>query len=175
MSYPILTKRPHRLLCLALLLLLPAACAVAQQQESSLPRKETKRVFLFFRINKFDEEGRYHGRWKVYFGDDGQVIRNGRFRHGVEVGKWKYYYTDGTRSMKEKYNRHDNTIKVKKYHENGKLARVGQARIIRTPAETRYFWFGEWQVYDQQGQYSHTETYQSGKLISRSGSASAKR
>ncbi|MDX5421426.1 MAG: hypothetical protein LPK07_15930 [Hymenobacteraceae bacterium] len=163
-------KLLYKTLCLLLLLLLPVI-AISQNQEKGPQKNEQQRGFLFFRINRLDKEGKYHGRWKIFFGEDEQVIRNGRFRHGVEVGKWKYYYPDGTRYMVEKYNRRDNTIQIRKYHENGELARKGQARIIRTPTRDRYFWYGEWEVYDNEGNYSHKETYQSGNLISRSDSA----
>lgn len=150
---------------LACLLLLPLV-VLGQEEKKIIPHK--KRGFLFFKINRFDKEGKYHGRWKIYFGEDEKVIRNGRFRHGVEVGKWKYYYPDGTRYMVEKYSRHDNTISIKKYHENGELARQGVARIIRTPTQDHYYWFGEWQVFDEQGNFSHTEVYKTGNLISSS-------
>ncbi|MCX2739325.1 hypothetical protein [Pontibacter anaerobius] len=140
--------------------------AVNGQEKVFAEEKPKKHGFLFFRINRFDKEGKYHGRWKVYFGEDEQVIRNGRFRHGVEVGKWKYYYPDGTPYMLEKYNRRNNIILVEKFHENGNLARKGTARLIRTPTRDHYFWFGEWQVYDESGSFSHTETYKSGNLVS---------
>lgn len=123
--------------------------------------------FLWFKINRFDKEGERHGRWKVYFGEDNTIIRNGRFRHGNEVGTWRYYYPDGTRYMKEKYSRNSEVIRVTKYHENGKLARKGVARLIKTATLDKYFWFGEWKVYDNNGDYSHTEVYEKGNLIGR--------
>ncbi|AKD05810.1 hypothetical protein PKOR_18405 [Pontibacter korlensis] len=125
-----------------------------------------KHGFLFFRINRLDKESKYHGRWKVYIGERRTVIRSGRFRHGVETGKWRYYYPDGVRYMVEKYNRRDNVILVKKYHENGKKAREGSARIIRSSFKDHYYWFGDWKVYDLKGNFSHTETYKSGNLVS---------
>ncbi|TPE45918.1 toxin-antitoxin system YwqK family antitoxin [Pontibacter mangrovi] len=148
------------ILYLLLLLLLPLLGFSQQKIE-----KPEKRGFLFFRINRFDKNGERHGRWKVYFGETEVMIRNGRFRHGVEVGKWKYYYPDGTRYMVEKYSRRDNNIQVTKYHENGSLARKGTARILRSTFKDHYYWFGDWQVYDTLGNYSHTETYKSGNLV----------
>ncbi|MFD2515602.1 hypothetical protein ACFSRY_17140 [Pontibacter locisalis] len=126
---------------------------------------QKKKGFLFFKINRFDKEGKYHGRWKVYFGKDDVLIRNGRFRHGREVGTWKYYYPDGTLYMKEKYSRKSEMIKVEKYHENGALARKGKAVMARTYTIDRYYWTGEWEVYDEKGNFSHTELYSGGNLV----------
>ncbi|WP_439883063.1 toxin-antitoxin system YwqK family antitoxin [Pontibacter sp. MBLB2868] len=131
--------------------------SVAQQQHEG--------GFWFFRTNRFDKEGNYHGRWKVYFGEDKVLIRNGRFRHGREVGIWKYYYPDGSLYMKEKYSRRSEFIAVEKYHENGKIARKGKALLMRTALMDRYFWTGEWQVFDENGTYSHSEVYRHGNLI----------
>ncbi|WP_276495936.1 hypothetical protein [Pontibacter litorisediminis] len=128
--------------------------------------KPRKQGFLFWKTNRYDKQDRQHGRWKLYLGDDETLIRNGRFRHGVEAGKWKYYYPNGTLYMLEKYNRRDNIIHVQKFHENGKLARSGQARMIRSTFKDHYFWFGEWQVFGEDGKFSHTETYESGHLVS---------
>lgn len=121
--------------------------------------------FLWFKINKYDKQDRQHGRWKVFFGDNNTVIRNGRFRHGDEVGTWRYYYPSGTRYMREKYKRGSELIKVEKYHENGKLARRGMARFIETSTLDKYFWFGDWEVFDTNGEYTHTEVYEGGNLV----------
>lgn len=153
------------ILCLSILLLFLPTGAVGQEKER--PKQGAlKQRLAFWKNNRFDKEGRYHGRWKVYLGDDKKLIRNGRFRHGAEVGKWKYYYPSGTLYMLEKYNRRDNSIQVSKYYENGSLARTGTARIIRSTFKDHYYWFGEWQVYDEQGAFSHTETYKEGNLVS---------
>ncbi|OKL41510.1 toxin-antitoxin system YwqK family antitoxin [Pontibacter flavimaris] len=151
------------ILTVFILVALPFA-AVGQERETKAD-KPKKQGMLFWKINRYDRQDRYHGRWKVYLGDERTVIRNGRFRHGAEVGKWKYYYPSGTRYMVEKYNRRNNIIEVQKFHENGNLARQGTARIIRSTFKDHYYWFGDWQVYDAQGNYSYTETYQSGNLV----------
>ncbi|WP_299821788.1 hypothetical protein [uncultured Pontibacter sp.] len=135
---------------------------------ASLPVQATPKPgkgFLFFKINRTDKNGKYHGRWKVYFGADNTVIRNGRFRHGREVGTWKYYYPNGTRYMKEKYSRNSNEIQVEKYHENGRLARKGTARFVQTSTLDKYYWSGDWEVYDVNGNFSHIEIYEQVNLI----------
>ncbi|WP_237144202.1 toxin-antitoxin system YwqK family antitoxin [Pontibacter pamirensis] len=118
-----------------------------------------------FRINRFDNSGRFHGRWKVLGLDDKTVIRKGRFRHGRERGTWRYYYPSGKLYMVEKYKRRLDHILVKRYHENGALAKVGQARMEDTTEKTRYFWFGNWKVYDEQGNFSNNEYYENGHQV----------
>lgn len=152
-----------RIILLLLFILLLPFGAKSQQVVTPKPVKG----FLWFKINKYDKEGNMHGRWKVFFGKDNTVIRNGRFRHGHEAGTWKYYYPDGTRYMREKYSRNSEIIKVTKYHENGEIARRGEARLIKTSTLDKYFWFGEWEVYDENGNFSHIEVYKDGNLISR--------
>ncbi|MFT2007632.1 toxin-antitoxin system YwqK family antitoxin [Pontibacter sp. 13R65] len=115
--------------------------------------------FLFFKINRFDKEGQFHGRWKVYHEEDGYLIRKGRFRHGREVGKWKYYYPDGTTYMVERWKPRKGEILVKRYNENGTLNREGKARLDTTGERLRFYWFGDWKVYNENGQYSHTEKF----------------
>lgn len=148
------------LLLLSFLVVLPVFVTAQEVIKPVAPKG-----FLGFNINRTDKDGNYHGRWKVYFGEDNTVIRNGRFRHGHEVGTWRYFYPDGTRYMKEKYSRNSEQVKVEKYHENGNLARKGVARVIKTSTMDRYFWFGDWEVFDTNGNFSHIEVYDRGILI----------
>ncbi len=34
-----------------------------------------------------------------------------------------------------------------------------------TREKIRYFWFGEWKVYDDAGNFSHTEYYENGNQV----------
>lgn len=122
-----------------------------------------------FKINRFDKEGRYHGRWKLYLGEgkDKVLIRNGRFKHGKEVGKWRYYYPSGSLYIYEEHKRWENTFLMKRYYENGNLMKEGQAIMINNGKSVEYFWYGEWKVYDDQGNYIYTEVYKDGNLIAR--------
>ncbi|HEY4650643.1 MAG TPA: hypothetical protein VIG72_04470 [Pontibacter sp.] len=153
-----------RTACWFLLLLLP----VMAEAQTAVPFK-IWRWYLPFQVNKFDKNQEYHGRWKIYEDDTRVLRRNGRFRHGEEVGTWRYYYPGGTLYMVEKYKRNSPTIQVTRYHENGKLAKTGIARIYRDKTMAHYYWDGDWQVYDEQGNFTHTETYQKGNLLRRSG------
>lgn len=128
-------------------------------------KQKPKKGFLFFRMNRFDKAGEYHGRWKVFFGDDEALIHKGRYRHGTAVGTWKYYYPSGVLYMKEKYSRQSNLIRVQIFHENGELAKEGNARMSNSSTVEHYYWFGDWKVYDAQGDYSHTELYEGGNLV----------
>lgn len=147
-------KRFYILFSFALLPFLAEAQLIAK-----VPDSDYQKGFWPFRINRYDNSGRCYGRWKVKGLDDKTVIRKGRFRHGKERGTWRYYYPSGKLFMVEKYKRKLDHIPVKRYHENGALAKEGQARVEDTNAKTRYFWFGKWKVNDEQGNYSHTEYY----------------
>ncbi|WP_461490271.1 toxin-antitoxin system YwqK family antitoxin [Pontibacter sp. HJ8] len=118
-----------------------------------------------FHINRFDKEGRFHGRWKLYDAEQTILIRNGRFRHGKEVGKWRYYYPDGKLRKVEYHTNKSAGFLIRFYHDNGQLEKEGMAQVVETEREIRYFWYGTWQVYDRQGQFSHTEYYEKGKEI----------
>lgn len=122
-----------------------------------------------FKINRFDKEGRFHGRWKIYLGEGKEkvLLRNGRFRHGKEVGNWHYYYPNGNIYFREKHKRWANEFSMKRYHESGKLMKEGRAIMINNGKGVNYFWFGEWKVYDEQGKYTHTEVYSNGDLVAK--------
>ncbi len=150
---------------LFIILLLLLFSANVQSQTKDKSAVYIKKWYQPFKTNAFDKEGEYHGRWKIYINNEQDLIRNGRFRHGKEVGTWRYYYPGGGLYMIEKYKRGSDNILIRKYHENGQLGRTGQARIIRTPKETHYYWDGLWQVYDEKGKFTHTETYVKGKLL----------
>ncbi len=144
-----------RCLYLLLLLYLPLSTQAQQQPKGIWP----------FRTNQLDKEGKYHGRWKIGADDNKTLLRNGRFRHGREVGTWKYYYPSGKLMMVERRKRNHNYIQVMRYHENGELARVGQARLVTAGNIARYYWFGDWKVYDINGKFSHREYYENGKPV----------
>lgn len=122
-----------------------------------------------FKINRFDKEGRFHGRWKVFLGEgkDRVMIRNGRFKHGKEIGKWRYYYPSGALYIYEEHKRYENVYIMKRYHENGNLMKEGQAMTVNNGKGVKYFWIGEWKVYNEQGEYTHTEVYRDGSLVAK--------
>ena len=149
------------LLAFIFLPLLAEAQLVAQA-----PKESYSRGIWPFRINRIDSDGKFHGMWKIQGPNDETIIRKGRFRHGREVGTWRYYYyPSGNLYMVEKHKRKLEYIPVKRYHENGTLEKEGQVRVEDTPEKIRYFWFGEWKVYDETGNFSHTEYYVNGNQV----------
>ena len=148
----------------AIVLLMVAALPFAAFAQPAKPFK-IKRWYLPFQVNAFDKNQEYHGRWKVYINDDKDLIRNGRFRHGREVGTWYYYNPGGKLFMKEKYTRNSPVIQVWRYHENGNVAKAGTAKLYRDATMAHYYWEGDWQVFDKQGNFTHTETYLKGNLL----------
>ncbi|WP_238395821.1 toxin-antitoxin system YwqK family antitoxin [Pontibacter pudoricolor] len=154
-------------LLLILLLFVAPVIVHAQAEINKTTPVKVKKWYHFFRTNAFDKEGAYHGRWKIYINNDQDLVRNGRFRHGKEVGIWRYYYPGGGIYMVEKHKWRSGDIQVRKYHENGNLARTGQAKMISNEEEAHYYWEGVWQVYDEQGNFTHTETYVKGHLLTK--------
>lgn len=131
--------------------------AEAQLLIAKAPEGDYRQGIWPFRINRFDNSNRFHGMWKIKGADGKTLLRKGRFKHGKEKGKWRYYYPSGQLMMVERYKRKLDYIQVRRYHENGALAREGQAKVEETKQKTRYFWFGNWKVYDEQGNFSHME------------------
>jgi antitoxin component YwqK of YwqJK toxin-antitoxin module len=142
--------------CVFLLLLVPFALqAKPKSQNGVWP----------FKINRFDKEGRHHGRWKLYQADNTTLLRNGRFKHGKERGKWRYYYPDGSIRKIEYHKPNTNEYLIKLFHDNGALEKKGMARVVETERTIHYFWFGTWEVYNRAGQLTHTEYYEKGHEI----------
>ncbi|MCJ8166302.1 hypothetical protein MKJ04_15750 [Pontibacter sp. E15-1] len=137
---------------------------LAQPTDRSTQAKARQGVWPF-RINRLDADGRFHGRWKVWGPEGRGILRKGRFRHGKEVGTWRYYYPGGTLYLVEKHHRKSGLLRVRRYHENGALAKEGQAATVTEGGIIRYYWFGSWRVYDETGAYSHAEYYIDGKLL----------
>jgi antitoxin component YwqK of YwqJK toxin-antitoxin module len=143
--------------CVILFLLLPLGL---------MGQPAARKGFWPFKINRYDREGRHHGRWKVYLPDNTTLIRDGRYKHGKERGTWRYYAADGKLRKKEFHKPKADRFLVKIYHDNGQLEKQGWARVVETEELIHYYWFGAWQVYDRQGRFSHTEYYVKGNEIS---------
>ncbi|WP_157578714.1 toxin-antitoxin system YwqK family antitoxin [Pontibacter roseus] len=145
-----------RRICICFFLLLLPLLTLAE------PRP--KKLWPFGR-NRFDKEGQYHGRWKIYTADNATLLRNGRYRHGRETGVWRYYHPNGQLRKIEYHKRKSPFFLTKVYHDNRQVERQGMARVVETERDIHYFWTGTWQVYDRQGQFSHAEYYEKGREI----------
>ncbi|SIT79829.1 toxin-antitoxin system YwqK family antitoxin [Pontibacter indicus] len=143
---------------LLLLLLLPLT------MHGQVKQKPSKGIWPF-QINRFDKEGRHHGRWKLYLPDNTTLLRNGRFKHGQERGKWRYYYPDGSLRKIEYHKPGSKEFLVRLFHDNGQLEKQGMARVVETDRVIHYYWFGTWQIYNRAGQLTHTEYYEKGNEI----------
>ncbi|PKV75450.1 toxin-antitoxin system YwqK family antitoxin [Pontibacter ramchanderi] len=129
---------------------------------NSQAQTKSKKGIWPFQINRFDKEGRHHGRWKLYLSDNTTLLRDGRFKHGEERGKWRYYYPDGSIRKIEYHKPNKEEFLVKIFHDNGQLQKQGMARTEETERVIHYYWFGTWQVYNRAGQPTHTEYYEKG-------------
>jgi len=143
--------------CVTLLLLLPSGLA---------GQPALRKGVWPFKINRYDKQGRHHGRWKVYLTDNTTLVRNGRYKHGKERGTWRYYTAEGKLRKMEFHKPNADQFLVKIYHDNGQLEKQGMARVVETEKLIHYYWFGTWQVYDRQGQFSHSEYYVKGNEVS---------
>ncbi|MFC2106973.1 hypothetical protein ACFLRY_01430 [Bacteroidota bacterium] len=118
--------------------------------------------FFKKKINQFDSEGQRKGEWIEYWDKDEQHISaKGKFENGDPVGKWKYYHYEGKRRLKFKYQK--DRIKVKYYHESGRLDHKGWARMEYTEKEIHYFWEGLWKYYSPKGKLVRTALYENGE------------
>ena len=114
------------------------------------------------KINQFDDDGLRIGKWIEYWDNAHEHISaSGRFVNGDPVGKWKYYHYDGKRRLKFKYQ--NDRIKVKYYHESGRLDHKGWARIEYTEKEIHYFWEGLWKYYSPKGKLIRIALYEGGE------------
>ena len=114
---------------------------------------------------RFDRKNRKHGVWEFYHdGNVGRLASKGTFRHGYQVKTWMYYDTLGRLEKVEKKLFLRPKIRTTMYHANGQVRKAGYARVKKTRKYLDYYWTGKWKCYDENGNYTVTETYQKGVL-----------
>ena len=117
--------------------------------------------FFKKKINQYDDDGFRKGKWIEYWDKDQQHISaRGNFEKGDPVGKWLYYHYEGKRRLKFKYQK--DRIKVKYYHESGRLDHKGWARVEYSKKEIHYFWEGIWKYYSPKGKLTRIALYEMG-------------
>ncbi|WP_205504444.1 toxin-antitoxin system YwqK family antitoxin [Rufibacter psychrotolerans] len=125
--------------------------------------------------NRYDKKELRNGRWRVFHDADQKVVHyQGRYRHGKEVGVWKTYTADGNLYFREKIKRRKQHIKTVYYHPNGKVSHRGMAYLV--PAASggvQYYWHGDWEYFDQQGQALGVKTFVKGEPTTNSPSLSS--
>lgn len=116
--------------------------------------------------NQVDAQKERHGRWRVFYDDSStQLATDGRYRHGRPVGRWHYYSPKNVLARQERYRWwQPGVLSVKEYHANGKIAKQGQARIVREGETIHYYWFGPWQEYAETGGLVSRAWYKMGQL-----------
>lgn len=118
-------------------------------------------------INVFDKKKRRHGYWEFYWDDNDttSLANKGEFKHGEQVGTWTYFNEDGTLQKKETKKKLGRRYLTTTYHPNGKIEKVGMAKVKKEKGYLNYYWYGDWKCYDEQGNYVKTETYKKGEQV----------
>ncbi len=113
--------------------------------------------------NRTDRQGLGRGRWRTYYDSAGarQPYTTGRFRHGRPVGQFQYFSPTGALDHTERY-ASEGICEVTYWYPSGKVARRGQAQWVTGQKGARFFWFGPWTYYDENGQIKAVQTYTDG-------------
>ena len=129
----------------------------------------------FWKPNRYDRNSLSKGRWRTYYdADSKQPFTTGKYRHGRPVGTFRYFAPTGNLDHSERYGQ-DGMCEVTYWHSSGKVARRGNAQWVTGKKGARFYWYGPWTSYDENGQItsiqtytdgtiSRTETYEQGKL-----------
>ncbi len=142
--------------CLILLLL--SACAGSGAATRSGARG-------FWKPNRYDRDGLAKGRWRTYYDDDAkrQPFTKGQYRHGRPVRTFRYYSPTGQLDHSERYGR-EGLCEVTYWCPDGKVARRGKAQWVTGGKGARFYWFGPWTSYAEDGQITSVQTYTDGTL-----------
>src|SRR5699024_10791825 len=112
-------------------------------------------------INRYDQEGNRHGKWKKYYDENQKKPRyEGTFDHGKEVGTFKFYKSNskGKPAATKTYHKNNDSITMKFFSKRGRLESEG--KLIDKDRE------GVWKYYKTgyKDSLMMTENYQNGKL-----------
>lgn len=118
----------------------------------------------FWKPNRTDRKGLAKGRWRTYYDDaKKQPFTRGQYRHGRPVRTFKYYSPTGALDHTEVYGQ-DGYCEVTYWYPSGKLARRGTAQWVTGTKGARFYWYGPWTSYAQDGQKTSVQTYTDGSL-----------
>ncbi|WP_210514513.1 toxin-antitoxin system YwqK family antitoxin [Hymenobacter terricola] len=149
-----------RVLLIAAYALALSACAGSHPAAHYGPRG-------FWKPNRFDHHGREQGRWRTYYDSANthkQPFTAGRYRHGRPVRTFLYYAPTGKLDHSERYGR-DGLCEVTYWYPGGQVARRGGAQWVTGRNQVpRFFWFGPWTSYTENGQTTGIQTYTDGTL-----------
>ena len=115
--------------------------------------------------NRFDRAGRAQGPWRTYYdAADTQPFTTGRYRHGRPVRTFRYYAPTGSLDHSERYRR-EGFCEVTYWYPGGQVARRGPAQWVTGSSKSpRFYWFGAWTSYAENGQVTNIQTYADGTL-----------
>ncbi|HEX8330459.1 MAG TPA: hypothetical protein VF629_23205 [Hymenobacter sp.] len=142
----------HLFSLLSLTLLLGACSSVAPGERG------------FWKPNRTDRHGLAKGRWRTYYDDNKkEPYTTGKYRHGRPVGTFNYYASTGKLDHTEAYER-EGFCEVTYWHPSGKVARKGKAQWVTGAKGARFYWFGPWTSYAEDGQVTAVQTYADGTI-----------
>jgi antitoxin component YwqK of YwqJK toxin-antitoxin module len=149
-------------------LVLCSACTDSRLAAGSLPLGFSAR-------NRYDRHDQPKGRWRTFYdAANKQPYTVGRYRHGRPVHTFNYYDPTGTLAKSERYGR-DGYCDVTDWYPSGKAARRGKAQWVTSGKQARFYWFGPWVSFTEQGDTTALETYLDGKPATRIGFENGKR
>lgn len=119
----------------------------------------------FWKPNRSDRNGLAKGRWRTYYDEDNkQPFTAGQYRHGRPVRTFRYYAPTGALDRTERYER-EGFCEVTYWHGSGKIARRGHAQWVTGHGkEPRFYWFGPWTSFAEDGQITALQTYADGTI-----------
>lgn len=118
----------------------------------------------FWKPNRYDQNGLSKGRWRTYYDDaNKQPFTTGCYRHGRPVRTFEYFAPTGGLDHTEKYGR-DGMCEVTYWYPSGKVARRGTAQWVTGAKGARFYWYGPWMSYNEDGQMTAVQTYTNGTI-----------
>lgn len=103
------------------------------------------------------------GKWIYKDTVNGIVYKSkGRYKKGIEVKTWKQF-ANGKCIKKEVYK--NGICHTINYFQNGKIASIGQTKMIETKENVHWYYFGDWKFYDKNGKMTFLKKYENGELI----------
>ena len=153
--------------CLLLIMLL-GSCVGANQKAGSVP-------LGFDARNRYDRRDRPQGRWRTYYDSARtQPYTTGRYRHGRPVRTFRYFDPGGALGKSEQYGRAGNCV-VTDWYAGSRPARRGRAQWLTGSKGARFFWFGPWVSFSEQGDTTALDTYVNGTQTTRIGFKNGRR
>lgn len=106
-------------------------------------------------INKFDENGKHHGKWIKYYEGKPVVRYEGQFEHGIPYGEFRYFYETGKLQTIATYSDNGTVCNTVSYFGNG--TKLAEGEYINRQKN------GKWVFYDGYGNMISTDNYKSGQ------------